>query len=111
MPRRVAKSRSMLSTPTPARPSTFSFLPASMTSAATLVRLRTMRASYASMIERSSCAPIPPRASTTSPGVRLKISIPSAAMSSASNTRIRMRGSFMLTSIPYSFDHARQSVQ
>ena len=44
-PRSVAASRSMLSTPTPARPMTFSFSPASMTSRVTVVALRTIRPS------------------------------------------------------------------
>ncbi len=45
MPRLVAASMSTLSTPTPARPTTLSRVPASMTSAVTLVAERTMSAS------------------------------------------------------------------
>ena len=42
MPRSVAASESMLSTPTPARPMTLSFAPASITSRVTVVAERTM---------------------------------------------------------------------
>ena len=45
-PHSVAIGTSMLSTPTPARPITFRFLPARMTSAVTFERLLTKRASY-----------------------------------------------------------------
>ena len=45
MPRRVAASRSTLSTPTPGRPTTFSFLPASSTSAVIWLPLRMVMAS------------------------------------------------------------------
>ena len=45
IPCRVAASISILSTPTPARPMNFSFLPASITFALTSVPLRTSRAS------------------------------------------------------------------
>ncbi len=45
MPRRVAASVSILSTPAPARPMNLSFVPASMTRAVTSVPERTSRAS------------------------------------------------------------------
>ena len=54
MPRSVAASRSMLSTPTPARPIILSLVPASMTSRVTVVAERTMSASYSGIISTSS---------------------------------------------------------
>ena len=54
MPRRVAASRSTLSTPTPARPITLSEAAASMTSRVTRVPLRMTSASYGAMIPASS---------------------------------------------------------
>ena len=45
IPRRVAASTSTLSTPTPARPTTFRFVARSMTSAVTFVAERTISAS------------------------------------------------------------------
>ena len=50
IPRRVAASMSMLSTPTPARPITFSEEARSITSRVTLVELRIKSASYPGII-------------------------------------------------------------
>ena len=47
---------SILSTPTPARPIAFKFLPALMTSAVTLVLLLTSKASYLFIVANSSVA-------------------------------------------------------
>jgi hypothetical protein len=54
MPCFVALATSTLSTPTPARATTLSFLAASSNSAVTFVSERTMRASYSPMISLSS---------------------------------------------------------
>ena len=58
MPRRVAASTSMLSTPMPARPISFNSVPASTTSAVTFTRLRTI----------SPCAPAAAAAASFSCG-------------------------------------------
>ncbi len=55
----VAALTSMLSTPTPARPTTRSFLPAASTSAVTCVPLRTISPSYSGMTS-SSCSLLRP---------------------------------------------------
>ena len=56
MPFAVAAGMSMLSTPTPARPIILRFFARSMTSAVTFDAERTMSASYAGMMSRSSSA-------------------------------------------------------
>ena len=55
-PRSVAALRSMLSTPTPARPTAWSSFPAAKTSGVTFVSLRTTSAWYAGMASISSSA-------------------------------------------------------
>src|SRR5437899_9739803 len=92
MPRRVAAGTSMLSTPTPARPTTRSFLPASMIGAVTRVSLRTTSASKSGMRRISSFSPSL-LTTVTSPARRSR-SRPSSARGSA--TRI------FATSIPRS---------
>ena len=84
IPALVAASRSMLSTPIPARPTTFNNLAASMTSLVTLVSLRTTRPSYSLMMASSSGGFIPVLTSTSARDS--SSSIPSAPMGSA--TRI-----------------------
>src|SRR5207302_540839 len=84
MPFWVAAVTSMLSTPTPARPTTRSFRPASMTGAVTRVSLRTTRASK-SGICRISSASASLLTTVTSPAWRRR-SRPSSARGSA--TRI-----------------------
>ena len=66
MPRLVAASTSMLSTPMPARPMTRSFAAASTTSLVTVLALRTMRPSYSPMALQSSSGFMPTRSSTCS---------------------------------------------
>ena len=67
-PLRVAASTSMLSTPTPARPMSFSRPGFSSTSAVTLVALRTARTSYCPTSAFSSAGLRPVRTSTVTPG-------------------------------------------
>ena len=86
MPRRVAASRSTLSTPTPARPTTCSCAPASMTAAVTCVSLRTMRASASATASRSSPSGMRSRRSTVRPGWASRMSIPSWWMGSVMRT-------------------------
>ena len=81
MPRRVAASISMLSTPTPARPTTRSRRPASKTFSPTLVALRTTRASKAGMAS-TSWASVSPVRTSTSPAWR-SLRRPSSARLSA----------------------------
>ncbi len=83
-PRSVAALRSMLSTPTPARPTACSCLPAANTSAVTRVSLRTTSAWYPGTTAISSSGDMPVRTSTSAS--RLRMSMPSWAMGSA--TRI-----------------------
>src|SRR5207253_4712594 len=91
IPLRVAAVTSMLSTPTPARPTTRSFRPASMTEAVTRVSLRTTSASKSGMrrINSSSASLL---TTVTSPALRRR-SMPSSARGSA--TRI-----FATTNLP-----------
>src|SRR5712692_8410907 len=70
MPRPVAAATSMLSTPTPARPITRSFLAASINSAVTLVSLRTISASQARTPSRSASGARPICFSSTKPASR-----------------------------------------
>src|SRR5206468_6742285 len=84
MPLRVAAETSMLSTPTPARPTTRSRRPASMTGAVTRVSLRTTSASKSGM-RRTSSASSSLLTTVTSPARRSRSS-PSSASGSA--TRI-----------------------
>src|SRR4029077_1546713 len=85
MPLRVAAATSMLSTPTPARPTTRSSRPASRIGAVTFVSLRTTRASKSGMrLINSASLSFP--ATVTSPARRSR-SRPSSASGSA--TRIR----------------------
>src|SRR4029077_19725083 len=85
IPLRVAAGTSMLSTPTPARPTTRSFRPASSTGAVTRVSLRTISASN-SGIRLISSASSSLLTTVTSPA-RRSLSRPSSASGSA--TRIR----------------------
>src|SRR5947209_15316355 len=84
IPRRVAAATSMLSTPTPARPTTRSLLPASMTGAVTRVSLRTTSASKSGIPSMSSAWPR--RDATVTSPARRRRSRPSSASGSA--TRI-----------------------
>src|SRR5438067_9482480 len=84
IPRRVAAETSMLSSPTPARPTTRSLLPASMMGAVTRVSLRTTRASNSGM-RRISSDSASLLTTVTSPA-RRSSSSPSSASGSA--TRI-----------------------
>ena len=84
MPALVAASRSILSTPIPARPTTCNFLAALMTSLVTLVSLRTNKPLYW-LITASSSGGFIPVLTSTSARV-LSSSTPSAPMGSA--TRI-----------------------
>ena len=86
MPRFVAASTSTLSTPTPARPMTFSFVPASITLAVTFVSLRTTSASKSPMIS-SNCSGFRPIFTVTSSKPPFdSSSIPRCAMGSATST-------------------------
>ncbi len=97
-PRWVAASMSMLSTPTPARPTTRRRGAASSTSAVTFVSLRTTSASYCAMRSRNA-AGSSPTATSTSPAARRRAT-PSSAMGSATRMRVEVpvavRGSAMM---------------
>src|SRR4030042_4353172 len=84
IPRCVAASMSMLSTPAPARPITSSFFAASMMDAVTFVSLRTTRASYSPMMLFSSSGEMPSRTSTSA--CAASALIPSCAMGSVTRT-------------------------
>ena len=86
-PRDVAVSRAMLSTPTPARPTTFSFRPLSNRSAEIRVALRPTIASYSAMRERSSSFCSVGTSSTTIWGSAERSATPSASISSVTRTR------------------------
>ena len=83
-PRWVAASRSMLSTPLPARPITCSFEPASITALVTFVPERTISA-WQSAIAFSSSASLGFSSSMTSAS-RLSRSMPSCAIGSVMRT-------------------------
>src|ERR1700733_6885068 len=87
MPRRVAASRSTLSTPTPARPITLSESAFSMISRVTVVELRINRASYGAMMVASSAGRNPVLISTCSSGCCLSMSTPCCESESLSRTR------------------------
>ena len=81
IPRRVAASTSTLSTPTPARPTTFSRVARSITSAVTFVAERTIRPSYWSMISSSGES-----VSTSTSKCSRSRSIPASAIRSRTRT-------------------------
>ena len=85
MPRAVAAGMSTLSTPMPARPTTFSFSAAAMISAVTLVAERMARPSKAPMQAFSSSGVMPGFTSTSTPRSR-KISAARALNLSEINT-------------------------
>src|SRR6266542_1341927 len=85
-PRRVAASRSTLSTPTPARPTTRSRVAFSRSFAVTFVALRTASASYPPTIASSSAGGSPTFTSTSSPASR-RIRTASGERSSDTSTR------------------------
>ena len=87
-PFRVAASTSMLSTPTPARPMTFSRPGVSSTSAVTLVELRTASTSYCPTMAFSAAGARPSFTSTVSSGALRSVSRPSGDSSSATRTFI-----------------------
>src|SRR5260370_10586182 len=90
MPRRVAASISMLSTPTPARPTILRCCAAARMPAVTCVSLRTIRAVYSSM-RASSCSGVRPVCmSICASGSSWRSrSMPSSAIRSATRIRIR----------------------
>ena len=87
MPRVVAASTSMLSTPMPARPMTRSRSARAMTSAVTFVALRTTSASYPPITSRSSAGLNPGLASTSRSGCSRRRASPSGPSESLSRTR------------------------
>ena len=78
MPRLVAASASTLSSPTPARPITFRWSAFWMTSAVTLVALRTTSPSYGPTISARSLLDKPVFTSTVRSGSSLRILMPSS---------------------------------
>ena len=83
----VAASTSMLSTPTPARATTRSRVPARMTSAVTCVALRTSKASYWGIISSSLSGASPVSTSTSTLGAARRAASPTSDRLSL--TRIR----------------------
>ena len=90
IPARVAASSSTLSTPTPARPITWSRVPAAISAASTATWLRTISASYSPTMDRSASADRPVRTSTS--WRSRSATRPSGAIDSATRIRIDARG-------------------
>jgi hypothetical protein len=85
-PRLVATSTSTLSTPTPARPTTFSFFAASSTFAFTFVCERTTRPSNSPMISRSASSLSPVFTTTSSKPPSCNSATPRSLTGSATRT-------------------------